>query len=79
MINNFLFFYRNYNYLYYGISIYYTINISYSTYYYCNLAYNYLPYVYYYDNQKENNPEIVMTEIKNNDLCEKWTLIEKKN
>lgn len=76
MINHFLFFYRNYNYLYYGLSIYYTISVSYNTYYYCNLVYNYIPLIKYKD---ENNIDIVMSEIKNDDIDEKWTLIEKKN
>ncbi len=75
MINHFLFFYRNYNYLYYGLSIYYTISVSYNTYYYCNLVYNYIP-LGNYNNDK--HIELVMSEINNNDINEKWTLIEKK-
>jgi len=75
MINYFLYFYKNYNYLYYGLSIYYTICVSYNTYYYCNLVYNFIPLINY---DKSKNMEIVMSELNNIDICDKWTLIEKK-
>jgi len=78
MINHFLFFYRNYNYLYYGLSIYYTISVSYNTYYYCNLVYNYIP-LSNHNNDNDKDIEIVMSEINNNNnIDEKWNLIEKK-
>tara|TARA_B100000401_G_scaffold437917_1_gene384735 strand:- start:1699 stop:1938 length:240 start_codon:yes stop_codon:yes gene_type:complete len=79
MINNVLFFYRNYNYLYYGLSLYYTISVSYNTYYYCKLVYNYIPLIKYDNNQNNENIEIILDEVNSDDLCEKWTIIEKKN
>ncbi len=76
MINNFLFFYKNYNYLYYGLSIYYTLSVSYNTYYYCNLVYNYIPLI---QHNQCKDIEIVINDLNNSDISEKWTLIEKKN
>ena len=59
MFNYIFLIYENYNYIYYGISLYYSFVMTYNTYYYCNFVYSFIPSI-------KKNPEIEIEEI--NDL-----------
>ena len=43
MFNYIFLIYENYNYIYYGISLYYSFVMTYNTYYYCNFVYSFIP------------------------------------
>lgn len=66
MLNYILLVYENYNYIYYGITLYYSLTVTYNTYYYCNFVYNYVPSIKYPEIEIEEINDINMINIKKN-------------
>ena len=68
MLNYILLIYENYNYIYYGVTLYYSLVASYNTYYYCKFFYSYIPSIKYQEIEIEEINDINVVNIKKIDL-----------